>query len=106
MKDYLRGCRGMTAATILFLLIETALQTLSATILARLLDTAAARDAAGALRLFALNAVVFGAGSSSGCCWRAFWPRDAGSSSWMKPPAPRTPPTPMPSRAACCATRP
>lgn len=61
MKDYLRGCRGMTAATILFLLIETALQTLSATILARLLDTAAARDAAGALRLFALNAVVFGA---------------------------------------------
>ncbi len=74
MKDYLRGCRGMTAATILFLLIETALQTLSATILARLLDTAAARD--------------------------------AGSSSWMKPPAPRTPPTPMPSRAACCATRP
>ena len=32
--------------------------------------------------------------------------RDAGSSSWMKPPAPRTPPTPMPSRAACCATRP
>ena len=73
MKDYLRGCRGMTAATILFLLIETALQTLSATILARLLDTAA---------------------------------RDAGSSSWMKPPAPRTQPTPMPSRAACCATRP
>ena len=32
--------------------------------------------------------------------------RDAGSSSWMKPPAPRTQPTPMPSRAACCATRP
>ena len=32
--------------------------------------------------------------------------RDAGSSSWMKPPAPRTQSTPMPSRAACCATRP
>lgn len=32
--------------------------------------------------------------------------RDAGSSSWTKPPAPRTQPTPMPSRAACCATRP
>ena len=32
--------------------------------------------------------------------------RDAGSSSWTKPPAPRTQPTPMPSRAACCAPRP
>lgn len=61
MIRYLRGCRGPAAATILFLLLETGAQTLSATILAALLDTAIARDMSGTIRMFALNAAVFGA---------------------------------------------
>lgn len=58
---YIKGSQKIACETIGFILVETALQTLSATILARLLDTAAARDVAGAMRMFALNAAVFGA---------------------------------------------
>ena len=58
---YLKRDYKITTGTISLILVETALQTLSTTILAGLLDTAAARDGAGALRMFALNAVVFGA---------------------------------------------
>lgn len=60
LTKYLKGNYKIACGTILLILIETALQTLSATILAWLLDTAAAHDALGAIRLFMLNAAVFG----------------------------------------------
>ena len=61
MLEYLKTNRRKSCITILFILLETAMQTLSATILAWLLDTAADRNFSATLWLFFLNAVIFGA---------------------------------------------
>ena len=59
MIEYLKVNRRKTVVTVLFILIETALQTVSARILANLLDAAVAQNVSETIHLFALNVIIF-----------------------------------------------
>ena len=60
MLEYLQITPKESCITVLFILIETAMQTLSAAILAQLLDNAAKQNISLTFWLFFLNAIVFG----------------------------------------------